>query len=368
MNNLIEILTDSLILIVDDTMANIQVLGSILRRNGCQVAVANNGKDAIMAAQKDKPDLILMDVMMPIMDGFTAAKILKNSNDTKHIPIIFLTAKVGADDIVEGFESGGEDYLTKPFNTKELLIRVKNQIELKKAREKIDRQNTERKELLHILCHDLENSYGGVIGIANISETSEEFFDLRPRIIETMQNSLDIINLVRKMRALEDKKEIIQLSSVNLLSAITYSRSLLTKRIEEKGVILDVDISPNINVVAEETSLINSIFNNLLTNAIKFSYSGGNIAIKAKKVGDKVVIKVTDQGIGLPRVILDELFDVNKNTHRQGTEGEVGTGYGMALVKKFITIYGGEISVTSQGEKEFPDDHWTCFEIQLQGA
>ncbi|MDX2471198.1 MAG: hybrid sensor histidine kinase/response regulator [SAR324 cluster bacterium] len=365
MNSLNEILKDSLILIVDDTMANIQVLGSILRRNGCQIAVANNGKDALVAAQKDKPDLILMDVMMPIMDGFTAAKILKNSQETKHIPIIFLTAKVGADDVVEGFESGGEDYLTKPFNTKELLSRVKNQIELKKAREKIDKQNTERKELLHILCHDLENSYGGVMGIANISDTQEDFFELRPRIIETMQNSLDIINLVRKLRALEDKKQVITLSCVNLLSAITYSSSLLIKQIEDKGVSIEVDVSPKINVVAEETSLINSVLNNLLTNATKFSYAGGLITIKAQLVGDKIVIKIADLGIGMPKMMTEELFDVSKNTHRQGTEGEIGTGYGMALVKKFIKIYGGEISVTSQGEKEFPEDHWTCFEIQL---
>jgi len=125
-----------LVLIVDDIPRNIKVLGDILRTRECRIAVATNGPQAIEMVKKAQPDLILLDIMMPEMDGFAVCKILKESSQTKDIPIIFLTAKTETADIVKGLEAGAVDYISKPFNSTELLARVTTHLELKKARDR----------------------------------------------------------------------------------------------------------------------------------------------------------------------------------------------------------------------------------------
>ena len=139
---------DSRILIVDDTQKNIQVLGTVLRKEDYQINVAQNGLQALESVEKVKPDLILLDVMMPELDGFETCKRLKESSQTKDIPVIFLTAKTETEDIVKGFELGGVDYVTKPFNTTELLVRVNTHLTLYHLQMKLEQRVAERTEEL----------------------------------------------------------------------------------------------------------------------------------------------------------------------------------------------------------------------------
>ncbi|MEQ8174505.1 MAG: diguanylate cyclase [Syntrophomonadaceae bacterium] len=146
------------ILIVDDVPVNIKLLGELLR-DQYEIFVANNGTKAVQLAAEIKPDLILMDVMMPDMDGFTACRLLKGGRQTADIPLIFITARNQSDDIVNGFDAGGQDYIAKPFNPHELYARVRSHIELKKSREalaeyaaRLERNNNE----LNILLEKLE--------------------------------------------------------------------------------------------------------------------------------------------------------------------------------------------------------------------
>ncbi len=127
----------SLILIVDDNPQNIQVLGNIIENGDYELAIATNGEDALDLLQVEKPDLVLLDIMMPEMDGYEVCKKIKENKKTKDIPVIFLTAKRELDDLIKAFNVGGVDYVTKPFNADELLARVKTHVELKKAREEI---------------------------------------------------------------------------------------------------------------------------------------------------------------------------------------------------------------------------------------
>ncbi len=128
---------DMRVLIVDDTMKNIQVLGTILREQEYQLNVAQNGLQALEVADRVRPDLILLDIMMPELDGFETCKALKGNPNTRDIPVIFLTAKTETEDIVQGFDLGAVDYVIKPFNPSELLSRVHTHLELKAAREKL---------------------------------------------------------------------------------------------------------------------------------------------------------------------------------------------------------------------------------------
>jgi DNA-binding response OmpR family regulator len=122
---------------VDDEPKNLQVLGTILKKRNHNVAVATNGFQALDMAVKRSPDLILLDVMMPDIDGYETCRKLKENKETRDIPVIFLTAKYQVEDIIKGFEAGAVDYVTKPFNTAELLARIKTHVELKRAREEI---------------------------------------------------------------------------------------------------------------------------------------------------------------------------------------------------------------------------------------
>ncbi|MCJ7472518.1 MAG: diguanylate cyclase [Actinobacteria bacterium] len=136
-----------LILIVDDVVKNLQVLGTILSKQNYKIAAANNGEQAIKIANNTLPDLILLDIMMPGISGFEVCSRLKKDPRTKDISIIFLTAKIEPEDIVKGFEAGGVDYVIKPFNSIELLARVKTHLELKISRDLLKTKNEQLREL-----------------------------------------------------------------------------------------------------------------------------------------------------------------------------------------------------------------------------
>ena len=177
MNANIDVIEDNipLILIVDDIQKNLQLLANTLYDAGYEIAMAESGKEALEFLKDTLPDLILLDVMMPELSGFEVCKILKEDDRTKSVPVIFLTAKVETDSIIEGFELGAVDYVTKPFNSSELLSRVKTHVELKRSRDKLIEYNIEliklnktKSEFLGIAVHDLKNPLQGVMSFSDL--------------------------------------------------------------------------------------------------------------------------------------------------------------------------------------------------------
>jgi CheY-like chemotaxis protein len=160
----------SLILIVDDVPENLQVLGTILEAKNYEIALASNGKQALDLIDAIQPDLILLDIMMPELDGFEVCRKLKNSETTEKIPIIFLTAKTDTDDIVKGFELGAADYVTKPFNAFELLARVHTNLEVKKVEhERIQKERLQGIiEMSGAVCHELNQPMQAILGYAEM--------------------------------------------------------------------------------------------------------------------------------------------------------------------------------------------------------
>ncbi|MDH5681638.1 MAG: hybrid sensor histidine kinase/response regulator [Spirochaetota bacterium] len=357
------------ILIVDDTPKNIQVLGSVLENEGYEVSLSTNGKMAIEAANKILPDLILLDVVMPEMDGYEACAKLKESSLTQSIPVIFLTARTEPDDIVKGFQSGGVDYITKPFNIPELLARVETQIRLKNSLEKIESISREQQELLHILCHDLMNPIAYMLGSLDLLERNpEQFPQFAGDMKSAMLNSKEIIDLVRTLRAYEEKKLSFELEKLSLFDIISDSLLIVRDLLKRKKIQLLFDVQKDIIIWAERISLVNSVINNVLTNAIKFSFEQGQIEIKATENKDGTILIVEDQGIGMPATILNSLFDMSKPTNRAGTQGEQGTGFGMPLVKKFMDAYGGAIEIESNEKQEGKSWHGTRIILKFKKA
>ncbi|QTA88688.1 hybrid sensor histidine kinase/response regulator [Desulfonema magnum] len=349
------------ILIVDDVPKNLQIIGNILSSEGYLFTPATNGNQALKIIEKRHPDLILLDIMMPEMDGYEVCKILKNSPRTKDIPVIFLTARTETEDIVRGFESGGVDYITKPFNSTELLARIKTHLEILSI-------SNERKELLHVLCHDLANPFASIVSALEIIKDYDTFKRLKKYLSTAAGNGLKVIDLVRKIRALEDKKINLELEPVNLKKAIDESLLMLEQKFAEKHIEIIKNIDPALIVCTEKISLLNSVINNLFTNAIKFSFPDSKIIIGASQADDMVTISIRDFGVGMSQELQKDIFDMKKTTSRIGTGGEVGTGFGMPLVKKFVHTYGGKIEIFSKEEKDDPQDHGTEIRLTLKAG
>ena len=353
------------ILLVDDTPANIDILVGLLKAD-YDLKVANRGAKALKLCEAaDRIDLVLLDVMMPEMDGYEVCQRLRAAPATHDVPIIFLTAKTEVDDVVRGFALGGNDYVTKPFRPPELLARVRTQLTIRAQQLEIAKKNTELKEMLHIVCHDVANQFA-VASLALeivVKHPDKDINRYIPRVAAAVKNGIGLTNLVREMRRAEDKA--IALKPVPLRPALAEAVMLMEDRSQAKQLTVRLEAS-EVSVAAEPSSLINSVFGNVLSNAIKFSQPGGQIDITTRLEGDTVCVGIRDHGIGMPPEVLENLFDVMRSASRTGTAGERGTGFGMPLMRKFVTQFGGSVEVVTRDVASSPQDHGTEFRISLR--
>ncbi len=357
------------ILIVDDKPQNIQILGKTLREHEYEITVANSGKQALKVVEKLSPDLILLDIMMPEMDGFEVCTRLKNSANTKEIPVIFLTAYADSDNLIKGFESGAVDYITKPFHIAEVIARVKTQLELKLSKEILQEKNIQQKELLHILCHDLANPISIIKTYLNFAEIEPELLtEKKDTMVLAVDNALEIIEFVRKMRALEEKNFGLSLEAISIKTALNQSLTVLQEKFSQKNIKPVINIEDNLSILGEKISFTNSVLNNIFTNAIKFSFPDSQIIIGAHKQEEVITITIKDFGVGMSPRLIRDVFDISKETNRKGTCGETGTGFGIPLIKKFITAYGGTIEIFSQEKTNDSTTHGTEVRLTLKAA
>lgn len=335
----------SIVLIVDDNLKNIHVAGNIIKRDlNCNLCFATSGEEAIAKTKEIKPDIILLDIMMPGLDGYETCKIIKESADTKDIPIIFLSAKSDEEDIVKGFAQGASDYVTKPFRAAELIARVQTHLSLKKKSEQLNKANLEQKEIIHILCHDLTNVLFPIKQVLPaLSSKSNGRYS--KKCLQLIDNGLNIISLVRKMRVLDEGK--LELGKVQIGQAISDALLIVEEKLARKDLKIDLFIDDNYFIYAEPISLVNSVLLNLFTNAIKYSHPGGLITIHVSENEGKIILTVKDHGVGIPKNILPNIFDFSSSYSMPGTKGEKGSGFGLPLVKKFVDKYDAEISIST---------------------
>lgn len=273
--------------------------------------------------------------------------------------------------------------LKKPFSREEVLQttyaltskwELVNRLEniVKTRTKELEKESTSRKELIHILCHDLINPISGVeilSGMAKKSGLDEINMDLKNYssfIHEEMGNSLHIIELVSTIQALETGKKELDLKNINLARCTLKSINMLSEKTKAKNIEIVTDLPKDFFALAEETSFTYSVITNLLTNALKFSPQKSNIKITGEIEEDKVTLSVKDQGIGMPKDLLENIFSPIKRTTRDGLSGEKGTGFGMPLVKKFVESYGGTIKISSKERKVDRRDHGTEIIITLK--
>lgn len=352
----------STVLIVDDNPANLQVMANILKEH-YKIAVANNGEKALDLAIEKKPDLILLDIMMPGMDGYEVCKKLKENNVTNEIPVIFLTALKETDDIVKGFNAGGVDYIPKPFKKEEVLVRIKTQIEYKKSGDMIKKQNQMLSELnnskdkfFSIIAHDLKNPIQALILMTFMLQRN--FRKMKPNEIEeqvisinnSMRNFSQLLeNLLQWSRSQRGKIEFLP-ETYDLSEQVNDILDLILPSADDKGIILYSDI-PEETIIHADKNMISAVIRNLITNAIKFTPKDGQVQITSKNTENYLEISVIDTGIGIKEEDLPKLFRIDVHHTTIGTSEEKGTGLGLILCKEFIEKHGGKIWVESRPGK-----------------
>jgi signal transduction histidine kinase len=354
-----KILNDAKILIVDDIADNIKLLGQNLKKYGVNISIASNGLQAINITNKIKPDLILMDISMPELNGLDATKIILANEETNHIPIIFLTALAAEDDIIKGFEIGGVDYVTKPFNAKILLQRIKTHLQIKFQKDRIAEQNSklkladiEKNKFLSIVSHDLKSPFTGIIGLMQIindeydtldDETKKEYIH---SINESIKNQFEFLDNLLSWSKIQFGKAQVNKMDLDLNLLIDRIFNLLQLNADSKEISLVKDIKAS-NIYGD-VNMLYSVFHNLITNSLKFTSEKGKITFKSEEKDNKVILSIKDNGIGMNEVIKNSLFKIDEVRSRPGTNEEPGTGLGLILCKEIIEQHKGTIRVESE--------------------
>ena len=362
----LEIEQNPLILIVDDIPKNLQLLSSILSAEGYQIAFASNGHQALSVVESTSPDLILLDIMMPEMDGYEVCSKLKQNPKTAHIPIIFLTGRVETEDVVKGFQVGAVDYITKPFNTVELLVRVKTHIDLKLSKDELFKKNEQltsykseleqlvatKDKFFSIIAHDLRGPFSGFLGLSEILMNEYELLEKEDviQISESMNKAakrlFEFLENLLEWSSTQTGKLELHPTNLDISTIANKTIAILSTTANEKKISLSSNIPSNTYVFAD-SNIAFTILRNLVSNSIKFTNSDGYIIISTTESENFISISVADNGIGMNDDIKAKLFKVDKKYSSHGTNNETGTGLGLILCKELVEKSGGTISVES---------------------
>ncbi len=367
---LMEKLKDT-ILIVDDNPNNLKVVAGVLKDKDYDFRMAKSGQLALKILEKTKPDLILLDIQMPEMNGFETCRRIKQDESNAMIPIVYLTANTDSDSIKKAFSTGGVDYVTKPFNPEELIARIKTHIKLKKQAEELELQNATKDKFFSIISHDLKNPIASIMGFSEF--ILEDYKHIKPDKIEFYTSiiyksasfTLDLLqNLLEWSR--------IQTGSIKSIKKNFNLSDLFNTTVEgceAQTTVKELNITTNFKddlLVHADNNMILTVVRNLLSNAIKFTPGGGTITISSEEIviNDKkvVVTSIADTGVGISEENIDKLFKIEGNYKSLGTDNEKGTGLGLILCKEFIDQNKGTIRVVSE------ENVGSSFIFTLEGA
>jgi len=335
--------TTATILIVDDTLANLLLLERTLTGRGYNAKPAPCGKLALQSARAEPPDLILLDIAMPDMDGYEVCTQLKADAALKDIPVIFISARDQTIDKVKAFSVGGVDYVTKPFQLEEVHARVRTHLQLRRL-EKL------RDDLTHMVVHDLRNPLTAILGFLDflesdktqqLSASTQNLVPLARHSAEELLNMIGSILDVSKMGAGELKLQRDSFDLDTLIQAVVATNQPFPGN---RTVTLDAWKPPH--TVTADVGLIRRVLQNLLSNALNFTPSSGDVHIVVTPSDNEIRVAVTDTGPGIAPEYHERIFA--KFGQVENRNNRLGTGLGLTFCKMAIEAHGGKIGVESE--------------------
>lgn len=369
------------ILVVDDNSENIRIIGSILRQNAYQAGFATGGQQAldILESKDEDYDLVLLDVNMPGMNGFEVCQKIRKNERLKELPVIFLTANTGYEHIIEGFTSGGQDYVTKPFHAGELMARISTHLELKESREQLQRMNeildqkvkertkeleeTNQKleaanreleeldrskaDFLSIISHEINTPLNGILGFAEILTeqlNDTEYFSFVEYLSESAHRLNDFAQsslLITELRTTPSKYK---QKAIDLRKPVEEALRKGKERISKKNLKLNYASPDEMPRVSGNAHLITIALNHILNNAVQHSPTGKEINVSIEKQDKTLAILVEDQGLGFSESALQNLF---KPFSPGLKHVDNNIGLSLHLVKLIVDIHQAQIRISN---------------------
>ncbi|MFA5712990.1 MAG: hybrid sensor histidine kinase/response regulator [Bacteroidales bacterium] len=353
------------ILIVDDVETNVLLLKLLISKVGFKIFTASNGVEALKITSKEKIDLMLLDIMMPLMDGMEVAQKIKEMEPKQRVPFFFLSALTSTEDIVKGFKMGAVDYLSKPFNKEELLTRINHQISLIDAKKTIEEQNRllkrtiiEKDKLYSVIAHDLRSPIASIRMVTEVlidgidrESISPDMYDLLVMANKLTDDSFNLLdNLLKWTKKLTGTLHTVIQDNVSIMHLIQGVLEVMRGVAKLKGISINLngetDRSASIDIDMAKTTL-----RNLLSNAIKYSYPNSSIDVNIVEESDKILIEIEDWGVGISKERQEELLKSDFNISTLGTKNEEGSGLGLLLSYEFAKRNGGSLKFHSvEGE------------------
>jgi len=356
-------LTDPTILVVDDTEDNLDLLEFALKRKPVRMLRASSGKECLQLAAQHHPDVILLDIQMPEMDGFERLKRLRASKKSADIPVIFLTAKrKDALSIEQGLLLGAEEYLTKPIDTDELLVRTRSLVRLKKMEVELERTKA---DFMAMLIHDMRSPIGGISSILELLEepllrgeaVQEVHRELLTSAEEATKRLLHLINDMLDLSKFEAGKMNLSREQIHIGKIADRIMKQMQPQFKQKGIHTKLVLEDDLPFIFADANKISQVFSNILSNALKFTSSNGNVQIVIGKMqdnttaGECVWTAISNSGIGIVPGELTTIFE----RYKQGIASEItqvkGTGLGLAICKLIVEAHNGTITAESEPGK-----------------
>ena len=361
------------ILIIDDMKQNIQVLGSILEKYGIDIVATSSGRQGIELAGRMSVDLILLDIMMPDMDGIEVCTKLKSEKKTKDIPVIFITAKSETDDIVLGFEAGGVDYITKPIREKEMIARISTHLELKRHRDHLEElvnmktielerakiaaeeANEAKTRFLTNVHHEMLTPMNGIIGMNELlleTDLDSEQMDYVKTVEASSNSLLTIVNDVLHFTEAVHGHPHLELAPFEIRSIINDICNVLMIRAREKNIFLKSSVAQAVpELMIGDARRLRQVLLNICGNGLKFTEKGGviiDVSLEKETTNHAhLTVSVTDTGIGIREDEKKMIFQPFSQVDESLTRKYGGIGLGLANAQQLIGMMGSELEVES---------------------
>jgi len=367
------------ILIVDDNYENLQVLGMHLQEAGYDIEFSTSGKTALDWLNNEEFDIALLDINMPEMNGFELCSKIRENNKLKNLPIIFLSAENQRENILKGLSIGGQDYLSKPFDSRELVARVNTHITLKKsidalatlnqtlekkveertlelkiAKERAEKSDSMKHAFLSNFSHEIRTPLTGIVSTGELLVSEQLSDDDKIFCVESIKKSstrlVNTISSVLEMSQLLSGSIIANFAKTNLPEVLKAVHEEFVDSFKNKNLSLNIEINDSIHEIITDQNILKTILIKLVDNALNFTESDGQVSIGIKPLVEQVEIFVSDTGIGMNDETIKNAFTTFFQNDPSSRNKE-GVGLGLALAQNFCKLLNGEIHISSTPNK-----------------
>jgi two-component system sensor histidine kinase/response regulator len=359
------------ILVVDDTEDNLDLLEFALKRKPVTMLRATSGAECLVLAERENPDVILLDIQMPEMDGYETFKRLRANPKTAKIPVVFLTAqKKDPESIEKGLALGVDEYLTKPIDVEELFVRTRMLVQLKRAQAELERTKA---DFMAMLVHDLRSPLSGIQSVVKfIKEVSkegplkEEYLKLLDAAEESSHRMLELINDFLDLSKFEAGSMTLERHPTSITELLRRVINQMELQFQRRNIAIKTNFDEHLPLVLVDERKIEQVVVNLLSNALKFAHPDTSVIISAERMdatelGQRPLVRVSvsDKGLGIPAHELPLLFERYKQVSTASKVKQKGTGLGLAICKLIVEAHEGSISAESE------PNQWTTFRFTL---